>query len=170
MSNSTSPVETPSLKRRLLCLVYETFLVIAVAALGIFVFLFASQKLSETAIYYGRSVALFLVVGTYLIHSWAGTGFTLAMKTWRIKLVKVGYAKVPVKAAVVRYLFAWGWVLPALAVSYFFHLSRGQTGAAVGIGIVVWALTAFLDKDRQFLHDKIAGTRLISLPKPGKKN
>lgn len=168
MSNSTSPVETPSLKRRLLCLVYETFLVIAVAALGIFVFLFASQKLNDTVIYYGRSVALFLVVGAYLIHSWAGTGFTLAMKTWRIKLVKVGYAKVPLKAAVVRYLFAWGWVLPALAVSYFFHLSRGQTGAAVGIGIVAWALTAFLDKDRQFLHDKIAGTRLISLPKPVK--
>ncbi len=69
MSNSTSPVETPSLKRRLLCLVYETFLVIAVAALGIFVFLFASQKLNDKVIYYGRSVALFLVVGAYLIHS-----------------------------------------------------------------------------------------------------
>ncbi len=169
MSNSTSPVATPSLKRRLICLVYETFLIIAVAALGIFVFLFASQKLNDTVIYYGRSVTLFVVVGVYLVHSWAGTGFTLAMKTWRIKLVKVGYATVPVKAAIVRYVFAWGWVLPALAVSHFGHLSRGQTGAAVAVGIVAWALTVFLDKDRQFLHDKIAGTRLISLPKPEKQ-
>ncbi|MDO8438885.1 MAG: RDD family protein [Telluria sp.] len=166
MSNSTSPVETPSLKRRLICLVYETSLVIAVAALGILLFLLATQKLGDSVIYYGRHVALFAVVGVYLVHSWAGTGFTLAMKTWRIKLVKVGCARVPMKAAIVRYVFAWGWVLPALAVSDFFHLSRGQTGAAIGVGIVAWALTAFLDKDRQFLHDKIAGTRLISLPKP----
>jgi uncharacterized RDD family membrane protein YckC len=34
---------------------------------------------------------------------------------------------------------------------------------------VAWALTAFLDKDRQFLHDKLAGTRLVSLPKPVKQ-
>ena len=169
MSNSTSPVETPSLKRRLICLVYETFLVIAVAALGILLFLLLTQKLSDTVIYYGRHVALFVAVGVYLVHSWAGTGFTLAMKTWRIKLVKVGYARVPVKAAIVRYAFAWGWVLPALAVSYFFRLSHGQTGVAVGLGIGAWALTVFLDKDRQFLHDRIAGTRLISLPKPEKK-
>lgn len=169
MSNSTSLVETPSLQRRLICLVYETFLVIAVAALGILLFLLLTQKLDDTVIHYGRHVALFVVVGVYLVHSWAGTGFTLAMKTWRIKLVKVGYAKVPMKAAIVRYVFAWGWVLPALAVSYYFHLSHGQTGAAVGVGIVAWALTVFLDKNRQFLHDKIAGTRLISLPKPEKK-
>jgi hypothetical protein len=38
---------------------------------------------------------------------------------------------------------------------------------AVAVGIAVWALTAFLDKDRQFLHDKIAGTRLTSLKKAG---
>jgi uncharacterized RDD family membrane protein YckC len=31
--------------------------------------------------------------------------------------------------------------------------------------VVAWALTAFFDKDRQFLHDKLAGTRLVSLPK-----
>jgi len=36
-------------------------------------------------------------------------------------------------------------------------------------GIVLWSLTAFLDKDRQFLHDKIAGTRLVLLPPREKK-
>jgi hypothetical protein len=34
--------------------------------------------------------------------------------------------------------------------------------------IVAWSLTAFLDRDRQFLHGKLAGTRLIQLPKPVK--
>jgi len=73
---------------------------------------------------------------------------------------------VPFKAALVRYVLAWGWILPALAVSYFAQLSHKQTGIAIALGIIAWALTAFLDKDRQFLHDKLAGTRLISLPKP----
>jgi uncharacterized RDD family membrane protein YckC len=33
---------------------------------------------------------------------------------------------------------------------------------------MAWGLTALLDKDRQFLHDRLAGTRLIALPKPGR--
>ena len=41
--------------------------------------------------------------------------------------------------------------------------SPGQTGIAIVIGMVAWALTAFLDKDRQFLHDRLAGTRLVLL-------
>lgn len=168
MQNSTSPVATPTLRRRLICLVYEAFLVTAVAAFGIFVFVFVFQKMNDTFIFYGRQVALFLVVGAYFIHAWSGSGFTLAMKTWRIKIVMLGHATVPFKAAALRYLLAWGWVLPALAVSHFAHFTRGQTGIALAVGIVAWALTAFLDKDRQFLHDKLAGTRLISLPKPVK--
>jgi hypothetical protein len=31
--------------------------------------------------------------------------------------------------------------------------------------VVAWGLTAFLDRDRQFLHDRLAGTRLVLLPK-----
>ena len=79
MSNSSSQVETPSLKRRLICLVYEAFLVIAVAALGILIFLVLTQWVDEAVTVFLRPIALFAFVGWYLIHSWAGTGFTLAM-------------------------------------------------------------------------------------------
>jgi uncharacterized RDD family membrane protein YckC len=60
-------------------------------------------------------------------------------------------------------------VLPALLVSLVFGLHQWQALGAVGAGIVLWALTAFLDKDRQFLHDKLTGTRLVQLPPPEKK-
>jgi len=40
---------------------------------------------------------------------------------------------------------------------------------AVFASVGVWALLALLDKDRQFLHDRLAGTRLVQLPKPEKK-
>jgi uncharacterized RDD family membrane protein YckC len=89
------------------------------------------------------------------------------MKTWRIKLVKVGHATVPVRTAALRYVLAWGWVFPALVACYAFGLtSKGQVSAALAINIVLWGMTALLDKNGQFLHDRLAGTRLIQLPKP----
>ena len=166
MSNSPSPVATPTVKRRLICLVYDMFLLAAVVMLGFFIFLFATQKLGGAVVEYGRQVVLVAVTAWYFIHSWTGSGHTLAMKTWRIKLVKVGHARVPFKAALLRYLFAWGWVLPALIVCWRFHLTgKAEVASALAIGIIAWGMTAFLDKDRQFLHDRLAGTRLIALPK-----
>ena len=169
MQNSKSPVATPTLKRRLICLVYELFLLTAVVMFGLLIFLLITQKMSQGIIEHGRTVVLFLVPGIYFIYSWTGSGHTLAMKTWRIKLVKVGYASVPFKAAAVRYLLGWGWVLPALVICWRFHLtSKTQVASALAINIAAWGMTVFLDKDRQFLHDRLAGTRLISLPKPVK--
>ena len=173
MQNSTSLVETPTLTRRLICLVYEAFLVTAVVMLAMLVFLLLAHMLKIDPqgkfIYYGRTIILFLAAGAYFITCWTGSGHTLAMKTWRIKLVKVGYARVPFASALIRYVLGWFWVMPAIVICWRFHLTgKAEVATALAVGIVVWAMTAFLDKDRQFLHDKLAGTRLISLPKPVK--
>jgi uncharacterized RDD family membrane protein YckC len=169
MQNSASPIATPTVKRRLICMVYEAFLLTAVEALAIFVYLFATHNQHTPTIDHGRNAVFFLAAAAYFIHSWTGSGHTLAMKTWRIKVVKLGYARVPFRAAATRYLMAWGWFLPALAVCYVFGLKGyGQVGVALAAGIFAWALTALLDKDRQFLHDRVAGTRMIALPTPAK--
>jgi uncharacterized RDD family membrane protein YckC len=169
MQNSSSPVATPTLKRRLICLVYEAFLVTAVVMLAFFIFLFLTQKLDPRVVKYGGEIVLVATAGAYFIYCWTGSGHTLAMKTWRIKLVMLGHARVPFRAALVRYVFAWGWVLPGLATCWALRLTGkadvGKMLAVMAINIVAWGLTAFLDKDRQFLHDRLAGTRLISLPK-----
>ena len=82
----------------------------------------------------------------------------------------MGAARVPFRNAAVRYLLAWGWFAPALLVGSLMDLHRFKEWAVVLVlGLIAWGLTAFLDKDRQFLHDRIAGTRLIALPKVGKK-
>ena len=36
------------------------------------------------------------------------------------------------------------------------------------LAVLAWGLTALFDRDRQFLHDRLAGTRLVQLPKPVK--
>jgi uncharacterized RDD family membrane protein YckC len=171
MQNSTSLVATPTLKRRLICLVYEAFLVVAVLALAMVIFLMAVKNYTGPLVEHGPKFVVFLAAGAYFIHSWTGTGFTLAMKTWRIKVVHVGSAQVPFRNAVVRYVFAWGWVLPGgLIYQALGHHDRAWAAMSLSMlaGVAVWAATAFFDKDRQFLHDKLAGTRLISLPKPEK--
>ena len=170
MQNSKPIVATPTLKRRFICLVYDALLLTAVVMFALFVFLFATQKLQGGHVQeYGRQVVLFLASGAYFVHSWTGSGHTLAMKTWRIKLVKVGHATVPFKTALLRYVLAWGWVFPALAICYAFGLtSKGQVSAAFAINVVLWGMTALADKNGQFLHDRLAGTRLIQLPKPVK--
>jgi uncharacterized RDD family membrane protein YckC len=169
-SNSKSAIATPTAKRRLISMLYEAFLITAVEALAIFVYLMATRNAHTPTLDHGRNAVFFLVAAAYFIHAWTGSGHTLAMKTWRIKVVKLGYRTVPFRAAAVRYLMAWGWFLPALAACYVF----GWTGArevsiALAVGIAAWAATALFDKDRQFLHDRIAGTRLIALPKPEKQ-
>lgn len=170
MSNSKPLVETPSLKRRLICMVYEAFLFTAVEMFAMFVFLFIAQRAAPGIVEHGKQFVFMLVAAAYFIHAWTDSGHTLAMKTWRIKLVKVGYAKVPLMAATKRFVYAWGWFMPALVVCYAFKLnSKSEVASAVAINVVAWGLTVFLNKDRQFLHDVLAGTRLIALPKPEKK-
>lgn len=84
------------------------------------------------------------VLGLYFIWFWRRNGQTLAMQTWRIKLVSAREQRtVSLTQALLRYALAW--------VGLLFY----------GAGLL-WAL---FDRDRQFLHDRLAGTRLVQLPR-----
>jgi uncharacterized RDD family membrane protein YckC len=157
---------TPTVKRRLIVMVYETFLLLAVEMLAVALYLLVTRNSQAPLAQHGLKVFLFLVTGAYFVWCWTDSGHTLAMKTWRVRLTSGGQARVPLRTAMLRYLLAWGWFLPALVACAAFGLhGKGEVSAAIGIGIVAWGLTAFLDKDRQFLHDRLAGTRLVLLPK-----
>ncbi len=80
-----------------------------------------------------------LVWTTYFIWYWNHSGQTLAMQTWKLRLVDANGAKPGIRQLWIRYLLSW----PCLLLS--------------GIGIL-WAV---LDRDRQFLQDRIAGTRIV---------
>ena len=61
------------------------------------------------------------------------------------------------------------WVLPAVVACQVFDLQHWRALAALGVGVLLWASTAYLDRDRQFLHDRLSGTRLVQLPPREKK-
>ena len=88
---------------------------------------------------------LYVVVtaGIYFVWSWTGGRRTLPMRTWRLRLVNRGGQPPSVRIALVRFLVA----LLALPLA----------GAAAW-----WAL---VDRERLFLHDRIAGTRLVREPR-----
>jgi len=162
----------PSVRRRLMAMVYETFLLLAVEMLAVLLYMMVTSNRQAPVYQYGKTLFLFLVAGAYFVRCWTDSGHTLAMKTWRIRLTGspagdgAAAARVPLRTAMLRYLLAWGWFAPALVVRAAFGLhGKGETAAVIAAGIAAWAMTAFLDKDRQFLHDRLAGTRLVRMPK-----
>lgn len=147
-------------------MIYEALLMLAVWFLPGIILEIAINASHTPQAEYLRTAGTFLVFGIYFVHQWSSTGQTLAMKTWRMKLVMADGSPVRTRAAVVRYVAAWMYILPAAGAAMLLGLHRWQALLALLAGIIAWALLAYLDKNRQFLHDRIAGTRLVQLPKP----
>lgn len=101
---------------------------------------------------------LFLSIGGYFVYFWIKGRRTLAFKTWALRLVATDGSEVTVKQAVMRYLATW--IGPALGLAMFMLI--GKSGSAWWIlGIFANFLWALADPARQFLHDRIAGTRVV---------
>ncbi len=125
---------TPGIARRLASLLYEALLLFAVAFFAGFAFHFASRGAPlEGWLRFAHQMLLLAVFAAYFLWCWLRGGQTLAMKAWRIRLVGVTPGK-----ALLRFLLA---------------LVLVPTGISL-----LWAL---LDRERQFLHDRLAGTRLV---------
>lgn len=133
---------TASFGRRLLCLFYESLLLVAVSFVAALVLLLAAHFAGAQIPRIALQAYLALVACCYFVPQWR-TGQTLAMKTWRIRAVEVNGEPLNIRRALMRYILAVvSWLL-------------------LGAGYL-WALA---DRDGQFLHDRLAGTRLVALPR-----
>ncbi len=157
-------------------MIYDTLLFAAVEMLALALFMIITQNQHSSLLDAVRAMVFVIAAGAYFIYSWTNSGHTLAMKTWRIAVFPAsGPGRLSARAALLRFVFAWGWVAPGLLLIHALKLVASRDGnryAALGIlaaNILAWALSAYLDPDRQFLHDKLAGTRLVLLPARGAK-
>lgn len=126
--------------------------------------LFSTMLQQRSALYLRRELQdwLVLVTGIYFIWFWSHGGQTLAMKTWRIRLTTNDGEAVSIKRAACRYLLAWLWVLPGLAVAWVVGARNWMLVLIPIANMAVWSLTIYLNPQRQFLHDQLAGTMLIN--------
>lgn len=128
-----------SLSRRLTSMLYEGLVIFSILLVGFLlpqiVFSGFGLQLSGKQLW----LHVILVLMVYFVWCWLHGGQTLPMKTWKLRIVGTNGEKLRPLQAVFRYLLAWPSVL------------------VFGIGIF-WAL---FDQDKQFLHDRLAGTRII---------
>jgi uncharacterized RDD family membrane protein YckC len=158
-----------SLARRVGALLYESLLLVAIVFVAGFLALplispgHSANVDALTVPAISERVALFCllfaVLALYFVWSWTGGRRTLPMKTWRLKLVLANGQSLPTKVALLRYLAAW--IGPALALVTYALLHRYGYGAHALWLIAFNFLWAFVDPERQFLHDRIAGTRIV---------
>ncbi|HET6599054.1 MAG TPA: RDD family protein [Burkholderiaceae bacterium] len=154
----------PSLVRRMACFVYEALLLFGIGlipgALGaIFVAWTGHQQLAQ--IDTGLRVITFAIYALYFTWFWSARGQTLAMQTWHIRVVTTQGRPLGRWRALARYVASWAWVAPAALVAHLNGWTPLQSLAAVGVGVVVYALLALAHPQRQFWHDALCGSRLI---------
>jgi uncharacterized RDD family membrane protein YckC len=99
---------------------------------------------------------MFSVMALYFVWSWTGGRRTLPMKTWRMRIATQDGRPLSTRDALLRYLAAW--IGPALALGVYAILRDTGYGR---LALAVNFLWALVDPDRQFLHDRIAGTRIL---------
>ena len=159
---------TPGVMRRLACFVYEGVLLFGVVMVAGLVYGLATQQRHALVGAFGLRVFLFFVLGSYFVWFWTHSGQTLAMQTWRIRLVTRAGQPVTRLRALCRYLLAWLWFLPALATLNIAGLTASAPAfVAITVGVLAYAALARLHPDRQYWHDAVCGTRLVTwLPPP----
>ena len=159
-SASGAPLLAPPLRRRMACWLYEGMLMFGVVFIAGYLFSTLTQTRHGLDNRHGLQAFLFLVFGIYFTWFWS-RGHTLAMKTWHIRVVDRNGRPLTQGRALLRYLLSWLWFLPPLAAIAPFGLSGGEALVILGGWVVVWALLSRFHPQRQFLHDALAGTRLI---------
>lgn len=147
-------------------MLYEAMLVLGLVFGAGLLFSVVMQQRHALFLRGGMQAWLFFVMLMYFVWFWSHGRQTLPMKTWYIRLVDrfgqpVGYGR-----ALLRYLLCWLWVLPGLILVYLLGAKHWTSVLIPAANMALWALTIYLDPQRQFLHDRIAGTRLVRVAAP----
>lgn len=165
----STPVETkpalvaPGLWRRLACFVYEGVLLFGVLMISGWLFSTLTQQRHALAGRHGLQAFLFVILGIYFVWFWSRGGQTVAMKAWHIRLVDRHGKPVTQARALARYILSWLWFLPALTAIWVADLhGGGAITTLLLVGVVAYALLARLNPERQYWHDMVCGTRLIT--------
>ena len=129
------------LSRRLASGLYEALIVLALVFMATLPFSYLFGDATQGWRRHLLQAWVLAVLAAYFTWFWTHGGQTLPMQTWKLRVVAADGQRIYLKQAVARYLFA---------VIGFFLLGCG----------ILWAL---FDRDGLFLHDRLAGTKIVRM-------
>ena len=130
---------SPGILRRLAAAAYDGLLLLAILFVAAVVFIFLFGSAVEPPRRYLFQAYLLSVMAAYFVWFWTHGGQTLAMRTWHIRLLTAEGGEVRVRVALIRFALAC---------------------AGLGFFGAGW-WWAWFDREQCFLHDRLAGTRLV---------
>jgi uncharacterized RDD family membrane protein YckC len=134
---------SPSVFRRIAAMLYESVLLFAILFVAGVLYRAVFSDPSNDIQRHFLFLYCWLVSAFYFIYCWVKSGQTLAMQTWRVRLVNREGDLINFEQALKRY------VLASFCLMFF------------GLGFV-WA---WFDREGLYLHDRLTGCRLLVLPK-----
>ncbi|TAG49987.1 MAG: RDD family protein [Betaproteobacteria bacterium] len=168
MPDAAVPTVRAGLWRRFGALVHELFFLVAylfIVALAFAAFSGESMSTGKPMILTGaiatlQQLYLFASLGAYFVFFWTRHRRTLAFKTWQLRLqdVQTSELTLSTKRAIVRYLAVW--IGPALGLLIYLAFGPSARGWWI-LALFTNFLWAFVDPAKQFLHDRIAGSRVV---------
>lgn len=147
-------------------MMYEGVLLFAVVFLAGYLFDTLTQSRSGMTLRSLRQLVLFLAIGLYFFMCWKYSGQTLPMKTWRLRLVERDGSVPRPRRLILRYLLLWPVPLAAALLIKAASWAIGWGGLDLLIILAPFAIFiwTWFDPDKQFLHDRWLGTRLVTVP------
>ncbi len=136
--NQLAQPQLAGIWRRLAALAYDAMLVFAVVFIAAYLFIALAGTTPQGSLRWIFYFYLMCVSGAYFVFCWVRGGQTLAQKAWGLRVTAVDGSLLQWHRATLRYLFAM-----------------------VSIGSCIGLLWAVFDPQRQFLHDRLAGSRVV---------
>ena len=165
--------QAPSIRRRISVTLYEMLILLGVWAIG---YLVPSLLLGIIMniqvpkwLAFGHVYVLF---GIYFTWYWTRTGQTLAMQTWKVKMVGENNQLLNRGQAMIRYAISSLWLIPTIIIYILFKyvflspLGHWPTIELLFCMILLfWPLTCLFDRQNpqgaQSIADRLAKTKLI---------
>lgn len=163
---------TASLKRRLASLCYELLLTGAVTCVAAIPAGIVAMLLNPIAPALSSLAVSLILLGAwwlYYRYNWTRRKQTLPMQVWKIGLHDHNGQFPDTKRLFIRFLWSCLFVvfIPMIAYAVLHRLMGIPPKTAVLTALFWWILPwgfALVNRDRQFLYDYLADTRLVRLP------
>lgn len=143
MGKELNNTSAPGLLKLGACFLYDALIVIALSFALAGLFLLIVGDATHGPKRYLLQFTLWFVIGIYFVWCWTRSGQTLAMKTWKLKVVDTDGDLLSLQTAAFRYM--------AATISLML----------LGLGFL-WAI---IDPGRLYLHDRLLKNRISVVPR-----